>query len=477
VHETVCKRLFVTKALSGPFRRSAVLKQGLLSRYQVDRDYVRLYPDVYVHKEVDVDAKIRARAVWCWSGGQGSLAGWSAAAMLGVKWIDNTEPGGLSMLGLTRSPAGLELYRERLNEAERQPLSTYDVTTPERTAFDLGRRLPLDRAVEAVDAIYQATGLTREQLTRFADSRSGARGLVQLRRVIELSDEGAESVWETKTRLAIIADGFPRPESQLWIYDDAGRFIGRTDLGWRKWRVLVEYDGDDHFNYEQRNRDVERWNALEAAGWRVIRVKKRQLMHGRALLMGQIRQILREAGAPGIANVLSVSRLRTDLDTESTLDGLRVRPVRALDAVGGDVESFAVAGFAELLAADLVSRDEKRHGRPSEDCHDHADQGRATEAGGFDVETALTGMCAVAIAEDDREGHEVGDRGDERKHTRGHGDEAATTLSPAQAGDQQQEKWYERADRADDESGTDTAGEALVGDVADLDTPPARNER
>ena len=294
----MCKRLIVTIAFPGPFRRSAVLKQGLLCRYQVDRDYVRLYPDTYVHKDIEVNATVRARAVWCWSDGRGTLAGWSAAALLGVKWIDNTAPGGLSLIGRTRSPAGLQLYRERLDNADRRQHQSFDITTPERTAFDLGRRLPLDRAVEAVDAIYQATRLTREQLSRYADSHSGARGLVQLRQVIELSDEGAESVWETRTRLAILEDGFPRPESQVHVFDADGRFIGRADLGWRKWRVLVEYDGDDHFNYEQRNRDVERWNALEAAGWRVIRVKKRQLLYGRALLMRQIRQILREAGAP-----------------------------------------------------------------------------------------------------------------------------------------------------------------------------------
>lgn len=216
----------------------------------MDRDYVRLYPDTYVHKDIEVNATVRAQAVWCWSGGRGTLAGWSAAAVLGAKWIDDSEPGGLSSVCHRRTPAGIELFRERLADADRQQRRSLTVTTPERTAFDLGRRLPLDRAVEAVDAIYQATGLPREQLSKYADGQPGARGLVQLREVIELSDEGAESVWETRTRMAIIADSFPRPESQVHVYDADGRFIGRADLGWRKWRVLVEYDGDGHFNYE-----------------------------------------------------------------------------------------------------------------------------------------------------------------------------------------------------------------------------------
>ncbi|MBM4596765.1 DUF559 domain-containing protein, partial [Rhodococcus hoagii] len=76
------------------------------------------------------------------------------------------------------------------------------------------------------------------------------------------------------------------------------RFVGRVDMVWEQWGVIVEYDGDHHFEPEQRNRDVERWNALEAAGWRVIRVKARQLIHGRATLIAQVTRVLRDAGAP-----------------------------------------------------------------------------------------------------------------------------------------------------------------------------------
>ncbi|MCA1005015.1 hypothetical protein LCL87_04760 [Rhodococcus hoagii] len=44
--------------------------------------------------------------------------------------------------------------------------------------------------------------------------------------------------------------------------------------------------------------NVERWNAREAAGWQVMLVKARQLIHGRATLIAQVTRVLRDAGAP-----------------------------------------------------------------------------------------------------------------------------------------------------------------------------------
>lgn len=196
-----------------------------------------------------------------------------------------------------RPPPGTTLWRDDVPADEVTTRSGVRLTTPLRTAFDLGRRLDHDPAVESVDALYHATRITRDDLVAFTAQHPGERGIVQLRNVIDESDEGAESPWETRTRLALVRAGLPRPDTQVTIRD-AGRFVGRVDMVWEQWRVVVEYDGDHHFEPEQRNRDVERWNALEAAGWRVIRVKARQLLYGRQTLIAQITRVLRAAGAP-----------------------------------------------------------------------------------------------------------------------------------------------------------------------------------
>lgn len=284
-------------SLHVPFLGAAALDRGLVSRRGLRRHYTRIYPDTYVHNDVDVDARIRALAVWHWSGGRGVLAWTSAAAMWGTRWIDGAAPGALASTDHRRPPRGITLYRDDIPPDEVTVHRGVRLTTPLRTAFDLGRRLDFDRAVESVDALYQSTRITREALAEFTRRHAGERGIVQLRSVIEESDEGAESPWETRTRLALVRAGLPRPDTQVTVRD-GGRFVGRVDMVWERWRVIIEYDGDHHFEPEQRNRDVERWNALEAAGWRVIRVKARQLVHGRATLIAQVTRVLRDAGAP-----------------------------------------------------------------------------------------------------------------------------------------------------------------------------------
>jgi very-short-patch-repair endonuclease len=44
-------------------------------------------------------------------------------------------------------------------------------------------------------------------------------------------------------------------------------------MGWREWRVAVEYDGVQHWaDRRQRSWDIDRIAILEAMGWTVIRV-------------------------------------------------------------------------------------------------------------------------------------------------------------------------------------------------------------
>lgn len=157
-------------------------------------------------------------------------------------------------------------------DGETCPIDGRIVTTPPRTAFDLGRRLEFDRAVEVLDALCNATELEPAQVLEVAERHTGARCLVQLLRVLELVDGGAESPPETRTRLLIVRHGLPRPDTQIKVRNSSGHIVVRSDLGWECWRVLVEYDGDHHWLDErQRSRDIDRLADLEALGWAVPR--------------------------------------------------------------------------------------------------------------------------------------------------------------------------------------------------------------
>jgi hypothetical protein len=149
------------------------------------------------------------------------------------------------------------------------------VTTPLRTALDLGCNLRRRDAIAALDQFMSRFGLTREQYATEAVRFVRRRGVVQLRQLIPLADPRSESIRESWTRLEIIDAGLPSPEPQFWIEID-GVPTYRLDLAYPRHRIAVEYDGEGFHDRtpEQREHDENRRLWLEGNGWTVIVVKR-----------------------------------------------------------------------------------------------------------------------------------------------------------------------------------------------------------
>lgn len=149
------------------------------------------------------------------------------------------------------------------------------VTTPLRTALDLGCHLHRKDALAALDQFMRIHGITREALATAATRFFRRRGVTQLRQLIPLADHRAESPRESWTRLAIIDAGLPCPVLQFWIEID-GVPTYRLDLAYPRLRVVVEYDGEESHDRteEQRRHDAERRDWLEEHGWTVVVVRK-----------------------------------------------------------------------------------------------------------------------------------------------------------------------------------------------------------
>jgi uncharacterized protein DUF559 len=225
------------------------------------------------------------------------LSGWSAAAVLGVQWVPDDAPAEVSRTHHVRSPRGIVVRKERLLEDEVIRIDRMLLTSPARTAYDLARRLRGEDAVIAVDAVCHTCVIPVHEVSDVARRHAGARGIVGLRRAVAEADAGAESPWETRTRLAICTAGLPRPRTQVVVRACSGVVIARLDLGWDRWRVGVEYDGAQHWlDATQRSDDLRRGNALAVAGWTVLRVNATGLRTGRFL--DELRAVLHAAGAP-----------------------------------------------------------------------------------------------------------------------------------------------------------------------------------
>ena len=76
--------------MAEPFVGSEAIANGILTSSQLVTGYTRLFRDVYVNRDVQVTAALRAKAGWLWTKRQGLVAGFSAAAMHGSQWVDDT---------------------------------------------------------------------------------------------------------------------------------------------------------------------------------------------------------------------------------------------------------------------------------------------------------------------------------------------------------------------------------------------------
>lgn len=108
---------------------------------------------------------------------------------------------------------------------------------------------------------------------------------------------GAESRPETLLRLILIDAALPEPLLNQNLKDAAGHFLGRGDLVYPEWRVLVEYDGDQHrSSTAQYDRDLTRLDGIRRAGWVVISVRKYGLFSRPDVTIAKVRTALLEAG-------------------------------------------------------------------------------------------------------------------------------------------------------------------------------------
>ncbi|OBJ55956.1 endonuclease domain-containing protein [Mycobacterium sp. 1423905.2] len=255
-----------------PFIGSEVVAAGELTKADLATRYRRLFPDVYVARQVAVTAETRAKAGWLWSGRRGVVAGFSAAALHGSRWVDDAQVVDL-LHDNRRRPAGVQTHRDRFEDDEVDVLAGMPVTSRVRTALDLGCWLPTTSAVAAIDALARATDLKAADVELLSLRYPGRRGIVRARRAVDLFDAGAQSPKESWLRIILVQAGLPRPQTQIPVRDEFGQEFAYLDMGWPHVKVAVEYDGEQHrTDQRQYQWDSRRREKLERLGWIVIRV-------------------------------------------------------------------------------------------------------------------------------------------------------------------------------------------------------------
>lgn len=255
-----------------PFLGSEALSAGRLTRHGLRSNFSAIYPNVYLAGDAELTAATRARAAWLWSRRRGVLAGRSAAALHGTKWIDGHLPAEL-FHDNRRPPSGVRAWAGGLADDEIEHVGGIPLTTPARTALDIACKYPLDPAVVMVDALLQATDLKLADVDQLGQRYPGGRGIRRARSVLSLADDGAQSPRETWLRLLLTRAGFPRPQTQIRVYDSFGVLVAILDMGWRDLMVGVDYEGDHHrVNRREFHKDIRRCELLAELGWLDVRI-------------------------------------------------------------------------------------------------------------------------------------------------------------------------------------------------------------
>jgi hypothetical protein len=127
--------------LEWPIRGWEAVEADVLSVRELRRFYVPTFPGVHILRGAELSPAQQAKAAWLWSRRRGVIAGLSAAATLGAKWIEPGLPAELIHTN-RRQPPMLIVHTDCLAGRRDSTCRRHArVTTAARTAFDIGRRV------------------------------------------------------------------------------------------------------------------------------------------------------------------------------------------------------------------------------------------------------------------------------------------------------------------------------------------------
>ncbi len=256
-----------------PFTAAMAERAGVPSRRLRNSSYRRVYRDVYVVATEPDTLRLRCQAALLTVPPGSAL---SHESVLEVTGLCDLEPGGAVHVSTQpgtwrpRTQPGLVVH-ERSKQFAVATARGLPTTGPARALVDVAPSRTPDGLVVVSDHLLRRMGGLDAMVAGLV-AEAGRRRVHAAREAVVRSREGVDSPQETRLRLAIVAYGLPEPEVNLLVKDRAGEWLGRSELGYRRFRILMQYEGDEHRTNPRRWRqDIARDESYMDDDWRVLR--------------------------------------------------------------------------------------------------------------------------------------------------------------------------------------------------------------
>jgi very-short-patch-repair endonuclease len=258
-------------------------------RHRVARGRLHpLYCGVFAvgHRALGKNGRWMAAVLAC---GPGAVSSFRGAAgiwrLLPYFWLEVTVP------KRRRGPKEITVHHSPLAPDEVTTENGIPVTTVPRTLLDLAAVLPgrqLEKALNESEVRQHTDPLSLPDLMERHPHQSGIRVLRELLGHLRLGGTITRSELEARFRDFIRLHKLPIPLFNAPI-------LGfECDCAWPAQRLVVELDGHAvHHTRAAFERDRARDRVLIAAGWRVVRITWRQLLHEPEKIAADLRTMLR----------------------------------------------------------------------------------------------------------------------------------------------------------------------------------------
>jgi len=291
------------------------MSRALASRYGVTDDELLspIWPSgpihgIRSHRDLDrANPWTRIREVMAAFPLDAAISGWAGCYLHGADWLDGRGPGGSPFLPITlalqphvqtRRRTGLRVLRSAFDQDEVEMIDGLPVLSPVRSTYDGIRTSSLVEGVVLLDAMLHFRLVSAEELSEYVERHPRGRGNPLVRRALQLADARVLSPQETRARMLWMLDAkLPRPEVNVPVYTEDGKFLGRPDLLDPAAGVAVEYDGETHADLEQRTYDYSRREEFGRAGLIVVTLTSLCLTVDRANTIVRLRTARRRGMA------------------------------------------------------------------------------------------------------------------------------------------------------------------------------------